>query len=348
MTRRKALVAALLGGLAAAVAGAAEPDYRVLPGDTLWDLAGRFRGDPTRWPELWSLNPHLRNPHRLTPGDGLSLHGPSEEGRQVRLPLERLGAEGDTGGEGGPAAGGAVPGATAEQGSGAPAGPEEFSFARNRVLDFVSSHRLPRLGAVANPQPGKVVYGEGEEVALALEPGANLGAGDVLTVFDDRAAVAHPVSGAPYGYYVRVLGEVELRSVEGRRGRGVLLRTVDAVEDGYGLAPRREPRAALTAQPARVGVEGVILTGRPGQALLATEDLVVVDRGRLHGVEVGVVLVVPPGRGERAVQGVADLTSPLARLVVVDVQDKTATGVVVDSRAAVGAGDRVVTQAVSP
>ncbi|NLE49072.1 MAG: LysM peptidoglycan-binding domain-containing protein, partial [Sandaracinaceae bacterium] len=40
------------------------PDvYVVTSGDTLWDIASQFFGDPYEWPRIWSYNPAITNPH---------------------------------------------------------------------------------------------------------------------------------------------------------------------------------------------------------------------------------------------------------------------------------------------
>lgn len=70
-----AMLLTLVGFAAAQELAADHPDtYTVQKGDTLWDISARFLNKPWLWPEIWQANPQVKNPHRIYPGDVLSLH----------------------------------------------------------------------------------------------------------------------------------------------------------------------------------------------------------------------------------------------------------------------------------
>lgn len=45
----------------------------VQEGDSLWSIAGRFYGDSNQWKRIYDVNPHIKNPSLIYPGDVLKI-----------------------------------------------------------------------------------------------------------------------------------------------------------------------------------------------------------------------------------------------------------------------------------
>jgi hypothetical protein len=47
--------------------------HTVKAGETLWEIAKQYLKDPYLWPQVWEINPNLKNPHWIYPGDQILI-----------------------------------------------------------------------------------------------------------------------------------------------------------------------------------------------------------------------------------------------------------------------------------
>lgn len=81
MLKSTILTALLCAGFASA--------YIVKNGDTIWDLSAKELRDPFAWGQIWQVNPQVKNPNQIYPGQKLNLPQarvmPEDDGVQIQV-----------------------------------------------------------------------------------------------------------------------------------------------------------------------------------------------------------------------------------------------------------------------
>ena len=280
------LIAGIMFLSASASALQLKPDapqrYVVVKGDTLWDISGRFIGNPWEWPEIWYMNDQIENPHLIYPGDVIELV--NVDG-QMKLMVTSRGEASRT-----------VklsPTARVEPIANAiPAIPMDAiqGFMRNhQVLDRKGFENLPYVVA---GEDGRVMMGAGTKVygRLPEETEAMTSYG----IFRKGKLYRDPDTKEILGVEATEIGSASVLASEGRVMTMMLEKTNQQVNAGDFLLQSeiREPRANFVPKTSELPVQGQILDVNNGVVSVGQFDVVALNRGARDGLETGHVMLV--------------------------------------------------------
>jgi len=338
--------------------------HTVREGDTLWDLARHYRGDPFLWPDIYRLNTSVvEDPHWIYPGEVLQLSGTSAV---AAVPAE------DTP----PPPSDSASAPLADEAAESPAVGTEADPTPPASLASLtepapeSEESEPLFG----PRPGQTMqetmraYTEQPYRALRrsefhssgfLTEGQKLPFGKVhgtvmppqipATPSNNNALPYTTVSvSAPRGATYQV-GDSLLSVVIGREVRGYgqvvqptgILQVVDtadgqyvasvvavygAIRGGQSVLPLEQfgEPGNARAVPVSDGVRAILLGGSGRQDLKAPQMVVFLDKGRQAGVAPGDLFEIRR-RPERLDDGTVRVDDVMATLQVVHVRERTAT-----------------------
>lgn len=270
--------------------------YTVVKGDTLWDISGKFLTHPWQWPDLWSYNSQIRNPHLIYPGDTvyfsmvngrpqLSLSRPGDSGTQQQAPCVLH--EQDV-------KGGRTDFAVSENGKLAPC---------IRETDQEQAIKLIPSDAIAKYLTSPRVVGEKElnEAPYVLDfAGEHLmaGTGDRLyvrsipqpetlsyTVYRKGDTYISPESGEILGYEAKYIADATLQQ-EGDPATLSITKAAGEIRMGDRLMSNPEEELTLTyfPRPPEESIKGSIISVLDGVSQIGRYNVVVIDRGTADGL----------------------------------------------------------------
>ncbi|MGR4066774.1 LysM peptidoglycan-binding domain-containing protein [Halomonas sp. LR3S48] len=263
------------------------PDrYTVVRGDTLWHISGRFLRHPWQWPEVWQVNPQIRNPHLIYPGDVVYLYDCN--GRPC-LGLER--GQGEV--------------RLSPEVRRIPAREAIEPIPLDTVRHFLRDHRviddpetLDELAYVVAGNDRRIISGAGDRIYARgeLQSGQRYGIYRVGDRYSDAA------TGETLGLELVSIGRA--RAERGEDGIAIMevLSANQEVRNDDIVLPLEDRELDSEFVPRAPGhdVDGTILAVPGGVRFIGRLQVVALDRGRRDGLETGHVLEVEQ-QGERVV-----------------------------------------------
>lgn len=330
--------------------------YTIVKRDTLWDISGKFLKNPFKWPKIWKLNPYIKNPDLIFPGDvvkitpnGVEIIGRKEASgiktdAQQDLPVVTLEPNGEKVVVLEPEAQVQEPEETAASAEQVAPGVAASSISRK---GFISLKEVSAAGAIIEARDKRLLLNAGDEVYLSFKDRGKISVGDRFTIFVVGREIAHPVTSRPMGNIIDILGSVDVIST-GSVIVGRLDKTYKEVTPGARLRAYSEPAADVTVTQTEAVVDGVIIAALEDKSQIAKGDIAYIDRGARQGLMKGNVLHI-----SRRSDVVADpldrkkkITLPqqaLGEMVIVETDEDVSTGIIVKSVKAINPGDKVST-----
>lgn len=300
--------------------------YVVKDGDTFWDLAFEFTGDPFEWPFIWKDNPHIKNPHLIYPGDQLHISSASYKDSTTTVNDSDSGKYGQT----------------THAGTSSEPSLKEFSdgikgkfLLSTRFFSSVpflwtkrdsSGNMYPGNAVVEKPR-GKGTYQLFDVIGIRPEKGATLVSGDTLDLFVSISFVRFRGSVANL---VKKSGKAVVNKVEDRKISARLIEMSEVIKGGE-RAAKSESNALKGvyrfSQP-ESPVEAEVFTRVESTASPFLFQTLIIDKGENEGVRVGDVFAIfhkEKGKGSRYCMSgyAAHVNSISSSLVIVSISSNT-------------------------
>jgi LysM repeat protein len=246
--------------------------YTVKQGDTLWDISQRFIKDPYYWPNLWSNNPAIGNPHLIYPGQKLRIY----DGRIEIIPV----------GEG-----------TSSSVGAAVMTPEALLLipTYGGAQSFISAFEVETLGTLVDTVDNRVMVTTGDTVFLEMDDLAAINPGDVFELITVGPKVIHPAAkktfgyqfADPIGYQTIQLGTVEVTEITATVAVATITNALREIKRGSKLRPYIPIPNRIPRILAGEVLEGYILGDDIGKLAMGQWEVILIDIGEETGLIVG-------------------------------------------------------------
>jgi hypothetical protein len=234
--------------------------HTVKEGDTLWDITQSYYGDPYRWPQVWSYNPDITNPHWIYPDSTVQLR--PEDGSYVEEAPSGFKRVNRFSGITAPAV------YQAEYG-------------------FLEANALKDSGYVIGAREEHMMLAESDVAYVRFNKDVEPEVGRVYTVFRKIDKIER--ESWERGELIRIIGAVELKDYDQKRqlGHALVVRALEGIERGFRIAPTERNFYWVSVVPAEVSLRATIVASLYPRKLPSTNQIVFVNAGAKQGVVLG-------------------------------------------------------------
>jgi hypothetical protein len=279
------------GGTPSAAVGGGTATHLVQPGDTLWRLSEQYYGQPWHWPELWSYNPEITNPHWIYPLGHVRL---SAQALEAQAAADKIKADGENGK--GPSEEASSAGVIAGTETAPPVVIPGKAWVDGMILlrdqGYLDTETLRAAGQIVSANEEHMMMSPSDQIYIRFAAATTPRVGESFTLF--RAIdPAERIDGG-YGTLVRIQGTAAVRSFDPktRVARAVITESLEPIERGM-LAAKLDRRFDLVApKKNQANVKAKIVATVQPRSLIGYDNVVFLDVGEGRGIQPGNRFVV--------------------------------------------------------
>ncbi|MGD2272284.1 MAG: LysM peptidoglycan-binding domain-containing protein [Desulfobacterales bacterium] len=324
--------------------------YTVKKGDTLWDISQRFSNSPYLWPDLWSGNSQIANPHRIYPGERIRLFRRQDVERHTQPAPEETPVE-----------------ATAQVIEEEPEPVlemepepqpqieplEEFQevsglyeYAAMDQVGFIREKAVKPVGEIFRVQGFKKMLSQNDIVYISFDEDRPLSPGSRYSIYRTFGPIRDSKTRKYIGIQHYMLGTVEIIQTEPEYTIGKIIQSYSAIRVGDLLMPFIQRDHKIVKQESQEGLFGEVIIAEDHNLIIGDYTRVFINKGKEDGVKPGQIYSIYYQDPTRVVSGrKKGLLKPvtIGSVMVLHTEKTTSTVLVTQVSRNIAPGSKIAT-----
>ena len=235
--------------------------YTIQKGDTLWDLSHRFIDSPWQWPDMWSENNQIANPHRIYPGDRIRLFQRKDIEKWVEPELEKEIIEEKE--------------------------PLYYFYSLIDKIGFIKKEPVTHRGTIFEVKDAKDMISEGDLVYIRPNEDTSFIPGNKFTVYRTLKPLRDGKTNSYIGIQHYLTGIVEITKIEPKFAIARVIQTFRSIEVNDLLIPYVKRSSKIILTESKKGLKGKIIVSEEHASIIGDNTVAFIDKGHIDGVKSG-------------------------------------------------------------
>jgi len=259
--------------------------YTVKKGDTLWDLSQRFSDTPYLWPDLWSDNSQIANPHLIYPGQRIRLFRRTDIEKEAKpvieeKPIETKAPPIEVEPE-------EVPQIATKEIPEAKPVSKTYRYPPIDSVGFIKKKALTPEGFIFKVKEDKKLISTGDIVYISQNESNSLIPGGRHTVYRTLEPIKDETTGKFIGIQHYLLGIIEITNTAPRFAIAKVIRSFSNIQVNDKLIPYKRRSINIMQRKSKEGLLGKIIVSEQHNILIGDRTTAFINKGEDDGVKPG-------------------------------------------------------------